>query len=178
MKMTVEDAVERRLARKLVEILGEEAAEALMAQHPHAASVITREDLDAMEHRLNGRLDAVEGRLDGVEGRLTAVEGRLGGVEGRLTAVEGRLDRLDVRLGDLDTRLAGVHQSMRDLREDVSERIDLRTASVKDEMVGALHQMSGTLSTEMALQTRTFVFAMLGMLVTLAALAFTALQIT
>jgi hypothetical protein len=157
MKMTVEDAVQQRLARRLVEILGEEAAEALMAQHPHAASLSTREDLDAMEHRLSGRLDAVEGRL---------------------TAVEGRLDRLDVRMGDLDTRLAGVQQSMRDLREDVSERIDLRTASVKDEMVGALHQMSGTLSTEMALQTRTFVFAMLGMLVTLAALAFTALQIT
>jgi hypothetical protein len=155
MKMTVEDAVERRLARRLVEMLGEEAAEALMAQHPHAAAVSTREDLDAMEHRLNGRFDLLEGRLDAVEGRLTAVDVRLGG----------------------PNRLVDIQQSMRDLREDVIERIDLRTASAKDEMVAAVHQMTRTLSTQMALQTRTFV-AMLGMLVTLAALAFTALQIT
>jgi vacuolar-type H+-ATPase subunit I/STV1 len=103
---------------------------------------------------------------------VASTESRLGWTESR-----GRLDRVEDRLGGPD-RLVDIHQSMRDLREDLIERIDLRMASVKDEMVGALHQMSRTLSTEMALQTRTFVFAMLGMLVTLAALAFTALQIT
>jgi hypothetical protein len=95
-----------------------------------------------------------------------------------LDGLEHRMDGFEHRMDGFEHRMDGLQGSMRDLREDVIERVDLQTASTKNEMLAALYELGGDLRTEMAAQTRTFVFAMLGMLVTLAALAFGALQIT
>ncbi|MEO3805050.1 hypothetical protein [Nonomuraea sp. B1E8] len=62
------------------------------------ATLATRQDLEALERRLTGRLDGLTGRVDGLTDRLDGLTDRVGALEGtverRLSGVESRLDRV------------------------------------------------------------------------------------
>lgn len=66
--------------------------------------------LNAIETRLEGRLEGLEGRL---EGRMDGLERRMDGLEGRMGGLEGRMDGLENRLGDMGERLTRLEESKR-----------------------------------------------------------------
>jgi len=64
--MAISEETRHQLYRRLEEVLGPGEATTLMEHLPPVgwADVATRRDLDALEARVNARIDAVETRLD------------------------------------------------------------------------------------------------------------------
>ena len=76
-------------------------------------------NLNAVEERINGRLDKVDERLDKIDGRLDSLEGRMNGVESRLdtlehemkemrASMETRFDAIGAHFNEIDTRFAAL----------------------------------------------------------------------
>lgn len=154
--MAVDPARHRRMQQRLIAVLGAEEAETLVEQLARGRPA-TKDDLEDVERRLGHRMDGVENRMDGLENRMDRVE----------------------------TRLDGLGRYVEELRDMLVERIDARAEALAGRIAGAegglettLHRELGAVRTDLAAQTRTFVLAQLGMLITLAALAFAALRIT
>ena len=119
---------------------GEEVAETLSELLPRADQrLATQADvegvlvmLDAVDARLEGRLDAVEGRLGAVEVRLDAVEVRLG-------AVEDALADLGRGLATLTERIDGiVHRVNADAERRFTDLVTSQTRSLMLSLFGTV----------------------------------------
>ena len=77
-------------------------------------------NLNAIEERINGRLDKVDERLDTIDGRLDSLEGRMNGVESRLdtlehetkemrASMETRFDAIGEQFNETDTSFAALY---------------------------------------------------------------------
>lgn len=117
----------------------------------------TKDDLEAVERRLDTRTDGLATRMDGFDTRMGGLRQYV--EELRVTLVE----RMDALAAVLEGRLEG---------------FEGRLEGVEGRLGATLHRELGAVRTDLAAQTRTFVLAQLGMLITLAALAFAALRIT
>ena len=94
----------------------------------------------------------------------------LGGLEERLTlrisGVEGRMDGLEKRMDGLERNMSAMEQRL-------NERIDLKTESLENRLHSAIDNLATSVAKDMVAQTRTFIFATLTALATVAALAYT-----
>lgn len=72
--MAEQERARQRLATRLHEVLGEEAADTLVASLPPFAwpDVATKADLRALEERMDARFAQVDARFGELEGRLLA----------------------------------------------------------------------------------------------------------
>ena len=94
--------------------------------------------------------------LEALEERLTL---RFSGVEGRMDGLEGRMD--------------GLERNMSAMEQRFNERIDLKTESLENRLHSAIDNLATSVAKDMVAQTRTFIFATLSALATVAALAYT-----
>ena len=94
--------------------------------------------------------------LEALEERLTL---RFSGVEGRMDGLEGRMDGLERNMVAMEQRL--------------NERIDLKTEFLENRLHSAIDNLATSVAKDMVAQTRTFIFATLSALATVAALAYT-----
>jgi predicted nuclease with TOPRIM domain len=98
--MPTEERDRRALVRAAADSWGEEVAATLSELLPPAgARPATRTDIDgvlvamdAMDARLEGRMDRLDGRMDRFEGRMDGLEERLGGVEREVRGLGERID--------------------------------------------------------------------------------------
>ncbi len=142
--MAVDERSRRAMRSRLEEVLGEEHATTLMEYLP-PEEVATKRDLEGLEERLTLRFSGVEGRMDGLNGRMDGLSGRMDGLERNMIAMEQRLN----------------------------ERIDLKTESLENRLHSAIDNLATSVAKDMVAQTRTFIFATLTALATVAALAYT-----
>jgi len=149
--MAVDERSRRAMRSRLEEVLGEEHATTLMEYLP-PEEVATKRDLDGLEERLTLRISGVEGRMDGLEGRMDGLEGRMDGLNGRMDGLERNMVAMEQRL---------------------NERIDLKTESLENRLHSAIDNLATSVAKDMVAQTRTFIFATLTALATVAALAYT-----
>lgn len=134
------------------------------------------EDL-ARYHRLEQRLVEVLG----TEEAATLIDRLARGepaTKADLDVLAHRIGGLDQRMDGLDERMDLLRDSLHDLRDLLVARVDASAQTVQGRLEATLHRELGAVRTDLAAQTRTFVLSQLGMLITLAALAFTALRIT
>ena len=141
--MVVDERSRRAMRRRLEEILGEEHATTLMEYLP-PEEFATKRDLEGLEQRLTLRISGAEGRMDGLEGHMDGLEGRMGGLERNMLAMEQRLN----------------------------QRIDLKIESSENRLHSAIDNLATSVAKDMVAQARTFIFATLGALAAMAALAF------
>ena len=142
--MAVDERSRRAMRSRLEEVLGEEHATTLMEYLP-PEEVATKRDLEGLEERLTLRFSGVEGRMDGLNGRMDGLSGRMDRLERNMIAMEQRLN----------------------------ERIDLKTESLENRLHSAIDNLATPVAKDMVAQTRTFIFATLTALATVAALAYT-----
>ena len=93
------------LADAVKQALGDDAGITLMELLPPVgwADVATKQDLLALEARLDARF----------ESRFSAIDGRLGRIDSRFEFIELRLDRLEGRMDGLDGRMARLESELR-----------------------------------------------------------------
>jgi predicted nuclease with TOPRIM domain len=111
--MPTEERDRSALLRAAADSWGEEVAATLSELlPPSGARPATRTDIDgvltamdAMDGRLEGRMDGLEGRMDGLEGRMDRLEGRMDGVEERLGGVEREVRGLRERIDGIVDRV-------------------------------------------------------------------------
>ncbi len=146
----IENAIDRRISR--------------FEQTTNASLVAIVQEMQAMEQRLNARIDRVEqklnARIDAVEQRLDAridaVEQKLGtridGVEQRLDArIKGVEQRLDARINGVEQRLQGQIDGLRALLLDVQKTLNEHGAFMEQIFDG----LTGLYKREHLLEQRT-----------------------
>jgi exonuclease VII large subunit len=165
--MAVDERARHELYRALEELIGQENARTLMDQlpsdRPATKQDVERVDgkIDAVADRLDAKIDAVADRLDA---KIDVVAARL---DTKIDAVEERLDaRIDALEERLDAKIDHVHKQMTTQMEALEHRV-----------VGVMYESVAALRKDMASQLRTFVFATIGALLTLAVVAFGAARL-
>ena len=148
--MVVDERSRRAMRRRLEEVLGEEHATTLMEYLPRE-EFATKRDLEGLEQRLTLRISGVEGRMDGLEGRMDGLEGHMDGLEGRM---------------------GGLERNMLAMEQRLNQRIDLKIESSENRLHSAIDNLATSVAKDMVAQARTFIFATLGALAAMAALAF------
>jgi hypothetical protein len=98
--MPTPEAARHDLYNGLVDILGENRADTLMAYLPtyDPSDLLTRSDLTAFRTEVASRFDAIDRRMDALEARLDRFEARLDRFEERFEQLGRRLDRLFLTL--------------------------------------------------------------------------------
>lgn len=151
-------------------VLGPEDATTLIERLPPVgwADVATKRDLDALELRLDQRFVAVDQRFVAIDQRfdhLTQVFDERFGFQARST--DARFDRVDERFVAVDQRFDQQAQSF-DARFDL---VDERINASKHELIGTLHR-------ELNAQTKTMMFGIVTIVLTMATLAFALVRFT
>ena len=141
---------------------GRDVAVTLMEMLPPSGwgDVATRQQLDALESRIDVKLESLEMRMDSrftameskFDGRFDAVGGRFDAVGGRFDAVNGRFDAMDRQFDAMDARF-----------DAADERTDLKLATLESRIgtqlaIGHRQLMQWTVGTMIAM---TGVFAAL-----------------
>ena len=155
--MVVDERSRRAMRRRLEEILGEEHATTLMEYLP-PEEFATKRDLEGLEQRLTLRISGAEGRMDGLEGHMDGLEGHMDGLEGHMDGLEGRM--------------GGLERNMLAMEQRLNQRIDLKIESSENRLHSAIDNLATSVAKDMVAQARTFIFATLGALAAMAALAF------
>lgn len=154
--MPVDERSRHQLFRRLDEVLGPDQAATLIEHLPPVgwADVATKRDLDGLELRLDQRFALIDERFDhlsrSVEGRFERVDERFDHLSG---SVEARFERVDERFGWMD--------------DNFGQRLD----GAKQELIGLFYR-------ELNAQTKTVVFGMVTIVLTMAALAFALVRFT
>ena len=151
--MVLDERSRHELYLRLEEVLGSEAATTLMEHLPPVgwADVALKRDLDALEHRLDLRFEAVDQRFEALDERLDL----------RFDAIDQRFEALDERL---DLRFGAIE-----------ERIDLRSEALEHKLMSAFR---GELQTALTAQGRQMAITLAGTAGALSALAFAAARLT
>lgn len=123
--MPADENTRLRIRQRFIELMDEEAADAIMESMPPIpwTEIATKTDIA----RLDARFDAVDGRLDALDGRLDTMDRRFDAMDGRLDTLDGRLDTMDGRLDAMDGSLhaQGGRQDSLGVRMDgLGERMD------------------------------------------------------
>jgi hypothetical protein len=167
--MAVDERSRHELYRRLDEVLGSEAATTLIEHLPPVgwADVATKNDLRNLEERLELRFDRIDDRFGRVEDRFAAIDGRFDRVDDRFAAIDDRFDRVDDRFAAMEERF---------------DRVDDRFAAVEERMGLRFDAMGSDLRAsfehELRTQTTTMIFALVGVVLTMAGLAFALARFT
>ncbi|CAN5806945.1 hypothetical protein BH23ACT1_BH23ACT1_15100 [soil metagenome] len=165
--MPVDERSRHQLFRRLDEVLGPDQAATLIDHLPPVgwADVATKRDLDALELRLDQRFALIDKRFDHMAGsfdqRFAQIDERFDHMAGSFDqrfdhlsgSVEARFDRADERFGWMD--------------DNFGQRLE----AAKQELIGLFHR-------ELNAQTKTVVFGMVTIVLTMAALAFALVRFT
>jgi acyl carrier protein phosphodiesterase len=171
--MTVDEGSRRRLHDRLEEVLGMGHGDVLMDHLPSAGwgelatrrdvdelAATTRHELTALEQRLSHRLDRMDDRLtrfaEQVDERFARVEERFARVDERFARAE---EHVDGRFARVEERFARVDEQFAQLEERFARQTAEITAAFR-----------GEITTAMTLQIRQTVFAIVGVLLAVAAL--------
>ncbi len=113
------DAKRLRLHHSLQKKIGAAVADDLMEFLPPSGwgDLVRRSDLEAVERRLDAKIDALGARLDA---RIDALGARL----------DARIDALGERIDALEVRIDGLERQIVELRDDVRALGNLRTTIV------------------------------------------------
>lgn len=144
--MAVDEQTRHEMQRRFTEVVGVETAGALMEHLPPSGwgDVVTREYLDLALDAQNARVDTRFERLEG------SINTRFGAVDERFERLEGSVN---TRFAEVDGRFDRLESQLDAVRNEVP-------AAVRGELVAAVSQ-----------QTRQTIFAMIGTVLSLAALA-------
>jgi head-tail adaptor len=157
--MTVDEGSRRRLHDRLEEVLGIGHGDVLMEHLPPAGwgEVATRRDLDQLaattRHELTALEQRLSHRLDRMDDRFTRFAEQ---VDERFARVDERFARVDEQF---DGRFARVDEQFAQLEERFARQTAEITAAFR-----------GEITTAMTLQIRQTVFAIVGVLLAVAAL--------
>jgi acyl carrier protein phosphodiesterase len=164
--MTVDEGSRRRLHDRLEEVLGMGHGDVLMEHLPPAGwgEVATRRDLDQLaattRHELTALEQRLSHRLDRMDDRLTRFAEQ---VDDRFARVEDRFARVDERFARAEEHVDGRFARVDEQFAQLEERFARQTA----EITAAFR---GEITTAMTLQIRQTVFAIVGVLLAVAAL--------
>jgi hypothetical protein len=181
--MAVDERSRHELYRRLDEVLGSEAATTLIEHLPPVgwADVATKNDLRNLEERLELRFDRIDDRFGRVEDRFAAIDGRFDRVDDRFAAIDDRFDRVDDRFAAIDDRFDRVDDRFAAMEERF-DRVDDRFAAVEERMGLRFDAMGSDLRAsfehELRTQTTTMIFALVGVVLTMAGLAFALARFT
>ncbi len=160
--MAVDERSRHELYRRLEEVLGPEAATTLIEHLPPVgwADVATRHDLAALEERMDLRFARVDDRFDRIDDRFAALDDRFVALDDRFARIDDRFaaleDRIDDRFGRTDDRFAAFDERMKAMGSD----------------------LRASFEHELRAQTTTMVFALVSVVLTMAALAFALARFT
>src|SRR5690242_17393157 len=95
--MTAGERERRELQEALVGTIGPEPTDSLLSYLPPVgwADVATKQDLESLERRLDGKIDRLSGKIDG---RFGEVDGRFGEIDGRFGEIDGRFGILEAKM--------------------------------------------------------------------------------
>ena len=142
-----------QLYEELVKKFGDEPAMTLMESLPPVDwhELATKDDLAALEERVNARFEVVDARIDT----------GLGGVRGEVAALRVELGaRIDTGLAGVRGEVAGVRGEVAELRGEMSamnarfEVVDARFDAVGDRIDKGLADLRGEMKLGMARLTR------------------------
>ena len=142
-----------QLYEELVKKFGDEPAMTLMESLPPVDwhELATKDDLAALEERVNARFEVVDARIDT----------GLGGVRGEVAALRVELGaRIDTGLAGVRGEVAGVRGEVAELRGEMSamnarfEVVDARFDAVGDRIDKGLADLRGEMKLNMARLTR------------------------
>jgi len=157
--MAIDERTRHELHQRLGAVLGADEAATLMAHLPPTGwgDVVTREYLDlalqAQDARMDDRFAQIDSQFAQIDSQFAQIDGRFGEVDGRFAQIEGRFAQIDGRFGEVDGRLDRLEERIDTVRHEI-------LAAVRGELIGAVAQ-----------QTRQMIVAMIGTVLSLAALA-------
>ena len=156
--MPVDENTRLRLRQYLIELMDEEAADAMMESMPPIpwTELATKDDITRLDGRLESldrrveqtssdlqeltRVVALQGaslgaRMDSISDRLDGTNIRIDGVSDRIDTLSDRIDGTNVRIDTLSDRLDGTNTRVDGLSEridGVGERIDIMSERMSD----------------------------------------------
>jgi len=161
--MAIDEPTRHELHQRLDAVLGADEAATLMAHLPPTGwgDVVTREYLDLTIRAQDARLDA----------RFTQIDARFTQIDARFTQIDAHIAQIDAHIAQIDAHIAQI-----DGRFDTSatavdgrfERLEQRIDALRDEVLAAVR---GELIAALSQQTRQMILAMIGTVLSLAALA-------
>ncbi len=151
--MVVDERSRHELYRRLEEVLGSEAATTLIEHLPPVgwADVATKHDLASLEERLDLRFARIDDQFTRIDDRFARIDDRFTGIDDRFTSLE---ERLDLRFEGMEDRFSA---GISDLRATFEHEMRLQTI---------------TFGQEVRAQSTTTLFALVGVVLTMAVLAF------
>jgi hypothetical protein len=153
--MVVDERSRHELYRRLEEVLGPEAATTMIEHLPPGgwADVATKHDLAGLEDRMDLRFARVDERFSAVDTRFDMVDARFDMVERRFEMIDRRFEMIDQGFADLDTRFTAIVQ-------------------------GSAAELRAAFEHELRAQITTVMFGIMGVVLTMAALAFALVRFT
>ncbi|GJM39474.1 MAG: hypothetical protein DHS20C19_28410 [Acidimicrobiales bacterium] len=108
--MAASESTRLRIRQYLIELMDEEAADAMMESMPpmHWDQLATKDDIA----RLDGRIDGLSERIGGLGVRMDAFSERMDTFGERMDTFGERMDMLGERMDTFGERIDGVHQSL------------------------------------------------------------------
>ena len=157
--MVVDERSRHELYRRLEEVLGPEAATTLIEHLPPVgwADVATKQDLASLEERIELRFARVDDRFARVDDRFAQVDERFDRLEERL---DERFDRVDDRFGRIDDQFTTSD-------ENLGLRLDALGSGLR-----------ASFEHELRAQAITLFIALVTVVLTMAALAFSLVRFT
>jgi hypothetical protein len=173
--MALDERSRHELFLRLEEVLGPQPAEALMELMPPVgwADVATKRDLDALEQRMELRFKAVDHQFEAMDQRFEAMDQRFEAMDQRFEAMDQRFESMDRRFETLDRRFDGVDQQFGGVDQQF-EAVGQRLETMEHKLLAT---MRGEMLSAVTGQTRTLVLANIGVVLSTAALAFTAAKL-
>ena len=130
------------LHRKLEEVLGLQAAAALM-EHlpPHKWDQLARrEDVG----RIEARLDRMDARFSEMEDRFALMDARFAGITAQLTAMDARFDRIGSEFEIVEQRRESTeHRILGAIRSEMAGLVSTQTRTIVVALVAAITANSG-----------------------------------
>jgi archaellum component FlaC len=115
------------LHQRLVEVLGEEAAVTLMDHLPPSGTdIVTRQDLQATEARIEQRFERIDSQFDRIDDRFGMVNDQFDRIDDRFGMVNDQFDRIDDRFAAVDSRFGMV--------DDRFDRLDTRIDALEQRL--------------------------------------------
>ncbi|MDW3217076.1 MAG: hypothetical protein R8F63_00575 [Acidimicrobiales bacterium] len=128
--MAASESTRLRIRQYLIEVMDEEAADAMMESMPpmHWDELATKDDIARLDGRIDGlseRVDGLSERVDGLSERVDGLSVRMDTLGERMDTFSERMDTLGERMDTFGERMDGVHQSLTVRMDDMATDIRL-----------------------------------------------------
>ncbi len=178
--MVVDERSRHELYRRLEEVLGAEAATTLIEHLPPVgwADVATKHDLANLEERMDLRFARVGQRFDMVDQRFDMMDERFKTIDQRFGMIDERFKTIDRRFDMIDQRFVGLDQRLDQRFGDLDQRfvdLDTRFTAIVE---GSAAQTRALFEHELRGQITTVMFGIMGVVMSMAALAFALVRFT